>query len=216
MKKYLNWMFAAILICGATLVIASCGKDDDEEQTPQEEQKTNVYEVTLTVILPKSVAAYQYVEVQYTDAEGKTNTATVKEGDLSETMPASVKTAVNEAKERQKVLLEPSDVASLDKLTSEVIVKNFKMTAQAGKTISYKGSVAVKENYTIPTGETFDYLRPIVYPTIVRVSGNSTGYSEFNERLSFYTAFGVETDHFAEFLELQGNMTIGSASMTLE
>ena len=31
MKKYLSWMLAAILVCSASVVMSSCGSDDDDE-----------------------------------------------------------------------------------------------------------------------------------------------------------------------------------------
>ena len=32
MKKYIKWLFAAIFICGASIVMSSCSKDDDEDR----------------------------------------------------------------------------------------------------------------------------------------------------------------------------------------
>lgn len=39
------WMFAAIFICGASVVVTSCGDDDDDKGT-QQPTTGNTYEVT--------------------------------------------------------------------------------------------------------------------------------------------------------------------------
>lgn len=218
MKKYLNWMFAAILICGATLVIASCGKDDDEEQTPQEQKTSNVYEFTLTAVLPQCAAGYMTLEVEYTDVDGKSKTVVVKEGDTSEKMPAMAQTTYDDAKDFVKGLsgLEGEKAAQFDKLAGDLIVKNIKMTVPAGKTITYKGYAKARSDFKQPTGETFDYIRPAVIPTVVRTSGNSEQYTHVSEKLTLFVALGVESDHIAEFLDLQGNTVVNSGSVFFE
>ena len=85
MKKNFLWMLAAILLCGTmTTVFTACGDDDDDNGGGS--STANTYEVTLSAVLPSCSAPYMYVELKYTDADGKTQTVTVKEGDQSQTI----------------------------------------------------------------------------------------------------------------------------------
>ena len=72
MKKFMNWMFAAILICGASVVMSSCG-DDDGDSKKNDEPTANTYEVTISAVLPQC-AADLYTQIDdYTGADGVAN-----------------------------------------------------------------------------------------------------------------------------------------------
>ena len=48
MRKFMNWMFAAILICGSSAVMSSCGDDDNDNEDKGKQLTPNTYEVTLS------------------------------------------------------------------------------------------------------------------------------------------------------------------------
>lgn len=66
MKKNILWMMTAILFCGLSLFLTSCGDDDDK---PQPADKSQV-SCTVTIKLNAEVVSGLPVKVGYYDADG--------------------------------------------------------------------------------------------------------------------------------------------------
>ena len=58
MKKFMNWLLATILICGASM-FTSCSKDDKNDESALV-VNNNVYEVNLTAIVHDCSAPVQH------------------------------------------------------------------------------------------------------------------------------------------------------------
>ena len=211
MQKFFNWMLAAILICGTSVVTTSCG--DDKDEIPEPELTPNTYEVTLSAVLPESAAAFFTLDLEYTDAEGKKATVTVKAGDQTDPMIEAMKPQYNKEKDFQTGLLKLTDEES--KVFDKLIIKNIKFNVPAGKSFSYKATTKVRSDYAQPTGDSFSFLSPFVYLSSKRISGECTDYSVFTEQFKITLLVGVETDHLDEFIEAYDNKVLANVSRTM-
>lgn len=208
MQKFFNWMLAAILICGTSVVTTSCG--DDKDEIPEPELAHNTYEVTLSAVLPESAAAFFTLDLEYTDAEGKKATVTVKAGDQTDPMIEAMKSQYD--KEKKYLNLNSEEAKVLDKL----IIKNIKFNVPAGKSFSYKGTMKARNDYAQPAGETFDIMAPFVYLSSKRISGNETDYSVFTEQIKISVAAGVESDHVSDLIRLYDGKVVANDSRTMK
>ena len=208
MQKFFNWMLAAILICGTSVVTTSCG--DDKDEIPEPELAHNTYEVTLSAVLPESAAAFFTLDLEYTDAEGKKATVTVKAGDQTDPMIEAMKSQYD--KEKKYLNLNSEEAKVLDKL----IIKNIKFNVPAGKSFSYKGTIKARNDYAQPAGETFDIMAPFVYLSSKRISGNETDYSVFTEQIKISVAAGVESDHVSDLIRLYDGKVVANDSRTMK
>lgn len=205
-------MLAVILFCGTSVVLSSCGDDDDDNKgnvtTP------NTYEVNISVVLPECAAEFFTLNVEYTDANGKTNTTTIKAGDQTETMSDELKTAYNNSKEWNVGMLnwDAQRAAIFDK----VIVKNFKLSVPAGKSFSYCVTMKGRTEYTTPAGEVFDFIMPFVHKICKRISGTSADNSFVSGKLEVNAIGKVETAEIAEFIKTLDGTTVDKASITMQ
>ncbi len=209
MKKIFYWMLAAILICGTSVVTTSCGDDDNSESKPT----PNTYEVTLSAVLPEITAALFNLNLEYTDADGKKTTVTVKAGDQTEPMIEVMKPIYNREKNDLIGLLNltPERAKVFDKL----IIKNIKFNVPAGKSFSYKGIAIARTDYVKPAGETFDFMRPFVYLSSKRISGEETDYSVFNERIGITLIQALESESVSEFVNEFNGTVVADDSRTM-
>ena len=212
MQKFFNWMLAAILICGTSVVTTSCGDDKDEILEPK--LTPNTYEVTLSAVLPESAAAFFTLDLEYTDAEGKKATVTVKAGDQTDPMIEAMKPQYNKEKE---FLISTMNLNSEDaKVFDKLIIKNIKFNVPAGKSFSYKGTVKARNDYAQPAGETFAFMVPFVYLSSKRISGNETDYSVFTEEIKVSVTAGVESDHVSDFIRIYDGKVVANDSRTMK
>ena len=214
MKKFMNWMLAAILICGASMVVTSCG-DDDDDNSKGSERTPNTYEVTVTAILHKCTAEFFNLDVEYTDADGKKSTVTVKAGDQSETLSQEASTIYH--KQSDLVAATVDDGNGVNKAEFEkYIVKNIKITVPEGKKISFAGTARARKDYTL-TSQYANIITPVVFSTCKLVSGNSpdmamSGYSGV-KKISAY--MGVETSHLEEMFSTLDGLNAGKAEISM-
>ena len=212
MQKFFNWMLAAILICGTSVVTTSCG--DDKDEIPEPELTPNTYEVTLSAVLPESAAAFFTLDLEYTDAEGKKATVTVKAGDQTDPMIEAMKPQYNKEK---KFLISTMDLNSEEaKVFDKLIIKNIKFNVPAGKSFSYKGTVKARNDYAQPAGETFDIMAPFVYLSSKRISGDETDYSVFTEDIKISVSAGVESDHVSDLIRIYDGKVVANDSRTMK
>lgn len=207
MKKFMNWMLAAILICGASVVLTSCSSSDDNDDntTP------NTYEVTLTAVLPESAAGLYTLNVEYTDGNGKASTGTVKAGDTSDVMPANMKT-LYDGEKAFAIGLAGWD-AEKAKMFDQLIVKNFKFTVPAGKSYRYKVTMKARTDYVKPSADAFYFVVPFAYADVVRVSGNQP-YSGLTGELTL-SGLGPIDSEISEFIKFYDGKVIAEASRTM-
>ena len=215
MKKIFNWMLAAILVCGASVVMSSCGDDDDDKPIPDAPQP-NTYEVTLSAVLPESAAEFFTLDVSYTDANGKTNTGTLKAGDRTESMSEQMKKLYDIEKESAIIQMKWEDKPEKLARFEQLIVKNFTFTVPSGKSFSYKATMKARKDYTQPSGEVFDVIKPFVYMGSKRISGFSQDGSVFTERLGLRAYGSVETESLADFLEMFDGEVIAEETRTMK
>ncbi len=209
MKKNLLWMLAAILLCGSmTTALTACGDDDDDSSSPS--SSANTYEVTLAALLPRCSAPYLQLQVNYTDANGKSESIVVKEGDQSQTLSSEAKDRYL----RATTLIRNEERA---KLIDDVIVRNITFRVPAGKSFAYDGTIVTRTDYIAPTEKT-DMVQPCVISTAKRISGTSTDYSAsaVNSSLSVTASFGIHVDQFAELLGRWNGRSVGTGTVTLE
>ena len=89
MQKFFNWMLAAILICGTSVVTTSCGGDDEVNQTPNTPQEENTkFTVYASVTLDRNLAEFGYLVATYTYKD-KEETIQLKKGDNSDQFPTA-------------------------------------------------------------------------------------------------------------------------------
>jgi len=212
MKKIMNWMLAAILICGSSAVMSSCG-DDEEEKGKQ--LTPNTYEVTLSAVLPESAAEFFTLDVEYAVADGNTNKVTVKAGDNSDQMSEQLKKIYDGEKESVGILIgwdgKPEKMALFDQL----IVKNVSFAVPAGKSFSYKATMNVRPNYTVPSTDTFDVIKPFVYYASKRISGDSEDKSVSANGLKLRAYGAVETENLDEYIDMFDGEVIASDTITI-
>ena len=211
MKKIFNWMLAAILICGASVVTTSCGNDDEENQEPK--LTPNTYEVTLSAVLPESAAPFCNLKLEYVDANGKEGSITVKAGDESEEMNDKLKAVYEDRKDFIINMLNLTDEKT--KIFDDLIIKNVKFNVPSGKSFSYKGIVNIKDNYEIPETETFDILTPFVFLSSKRISGNTDDFSVFTEELNLSLMQSMETEKIEEILEDYNGNVVAEGTRTM-
>jgi len=210
MRKIFNWMLAAILVCGASVVMSSCGDDDDETTT-----SPNTYEVTLSAVLPESAAEFFTLDLAYTGSDGKTTQTTLKVGDRTEEMSEKMKKLYDIEKESAITLLNWGEKPEKKALFDQLIVRNFTFVVPAGKSFSYRATLKARTEYTQPSGEFFDVIKPFVYLGSKRISGNSEDGSVFTESLKLKAYGSVETECFADFLEMFDGEVIANDSRTM-
>ena len=212
MKKIMNWMLAAILICGSSAVMSSCG-DDEEEKGKQ--LTPNTYEVTLSAVLPESAAEFFTLDLEYAVAGGNTNKVTVKAGDNSDQMSEQLKKIYDGEKESVGILVgwdsKPEKMALFDQL----IVKNVSFAVPAGKSFSYKATMNVRPNYTVPSTDTFDVIKPFVYYASKRISGDSEDKSVSANGLKLRAYGAVETENLDEYIDMFDGEVIASDTITI-
>ncbi len=214
MQKIFNWMLAAILICGTSAVTTSCGGDDDKGEIAEPKLIPNTYEVTLSAVLPESSAAFFTLDLEYTDAEGKKATVTVKAGDQTEAMIEAMKPQYNKEK---NALIKMMNLTSEEaKVFDNLIIKHIKFNVPAGKSFSYKGTVQARSDYAQPEGESFDFLAPFVFLSSKRISGDETDYSVFTEEIKLYMAGGVKSDHVGDFVRIYDGRIVANDSRTMQ
>ena len=211
MKKFF-WLMATVLISSMTLI--SCGSDDDDATTPTQ-LTPNTYEVTLSAVLPECTAEFVTLDCEYTDADGKTNKATLKAGDKSDAMSDKMKALYEKEKTNIITLMEWSDQEEKKDIFEHLIVKNFTFVVPAGKSFSYKATMRARTDYTVPEGETFSYITPFVYLGSKRISGNSQDNSIFTERLGLKAQGSAETEYLTEFLEMFDGDVIAEDTRTM-
>ena len=214
MKKMMNWMFAAILLCGLSLVITSCGSDDDDDSIKDPQTTPNTYEVNITAVLPQIAAQIFSLEVEYTDAEGKTHTATVKAGDQTEPMATEAKVRFDNAKEFAIGFQNMNEEQK--KVFDNLIVKNFKMTVPSGKSYSFKSTMKAVSPLPRFETETFDYLAPIVFSTAKIISGNTPSGSTFREKLGMSVKLSIESAEIEAFSQLYDGSSAGEGSQQMD
>lgn len=210
----MNWMLCAILVCGASMVMTSCGDDDDNDNKGSE-TTPNTYEVVVGAILPKCTAEYFDLQVDYTDANGKKNTLVVSAGDQTETLNAEMKAIYDEQKDFCISLI-PKISAEQKAKFDQYIVKNIKIAVPAGKSCSFAGTIKARKDYKISSPE-IDIITPVVVSTCRRVSGNSpdnsnSGYS-MRQTITAYLA--VDTSYMDELMENLEGRDVGKASINL-
>lgn len=211
MKKNFIWMLAAILLCGTmTTVLTACGDDDDDDSSSPS-SSANVYEVTLSALLPRCSAPYMKVQLEYTDADGKSQTVTVQEGDQSQTISDAAMDIYKSLTNQYRT--NPANVEILDNF----IVRNFTMRVPAGKSYSYEGTVVVRNDFSAPEGKV-NVIRPCVISTAKRISGNSADHSDLanNGSLSIICSFGIAADSFESIISRWDGRDIGSGSVTMK
>lgn len=215
MKKNLFWMLAAILFCGSmATVLTSCGDDDDDSNgssstvTPSSD---NTYEVTLSAVLPRCSAPYLSLHVNYTDANGKSDSFVVKEGDQTEALSSEAKTIYVKG----TTLIRTSD--DNVRLIDNIIVRTVTFTVPAGKTFSYTGSIVTRTDYTAPT-EDVSVVQPCVICTAKRISGSGTDNSAsvVNASMSVTGSFGIHAEKFADLLARWNGREVGKGLLTLQ
>ena len=213
MKK-MFMVLAATLICGA-IVFTSCSKDDDKNNEPAPAPSSNnVYEVTVVAVIPECSAPYMKLNVEYTNAEGTTQNATFQSGDATETLSADVQAAYESL---YRPFCTGSSADLKDSLCSHYIAKTFKMTVPAGKSFSYKGTVGVRSDYTVPT-EKFNLAQPLVFSCAKRISGDSQDYSAsaLATRTSFKFSIGVHVDAAERIINGYEGFPAGEADITMQ
>lgn len=185
MKKFFNLVLAAIFICGANL-LSSCSKEEDKNDEP--EVNYNVYEVNLTAIVHDCTAPYLMINLEYTDADGAKHNETIKGSDATDNILPEALIYYNDltAAFRQQGDEE-------DQLYSQYKVKNFKMNVPAGKSFSFKGTIAAVPNCTAPTEE-FSILRPMVLVNARRVAGDSEDLSKYVKNSSAPLKHYIDVD----------------------
>ena len=212
MRKFMNWMFAAILICGSSVVMSSCG-DDEEEKGKQ--LTPNTYEVTLSAVLPQSAAEFFTLDLEYAVADGNTNKVTVKAGDNSDQMSEQMKKIYDGEKESVGILIgwdsKPEKMALFDQL----IVKNVSFAVPAGKSFSYKATMNVRPNYTVPSSDSIDIINPFVYYASKRISGNSEDKSVSVNGLKLSAHGAVETENLDEYIDMFDGEVVASGTVTI-
>ena len=216
MKKILNWMLAAILICGSSVVMSSCGDDDNDNGDKGGGKLTpNTYEVTLSAVLPQSAAAFFTLNLEYTVAGGNTNKVTVKAGDNSDQMSEQMKKIYDGEKESVGILIgwdsKPEKMALFDQL----IVKNVSFAVPAGKSFSYKATMKARTDYTQPATDTVDIIKPFVYYDSKRISGNSEDKSVSAEGLKLKAYGAVETESLGDYIDMFDGEVIASETRTI-
>ena len=196
MKDMKNWMLAAILVfCGASVVMSSCG-DDDGDSKKNDEPTANTYEVTISAVLPQCAADLYTLIVDYTGADGVANSITMKDGDKSDEMSNDLKAAYE--KEKKSLGEDTQRAAVLDKN----IVKNITLVVPAGKGFSYKATMKARTDYAKPEESGFYFIKPFVYVTCKRISGNSEDYSFRPNDLNLSVKGPFDSSQVAEFIEI--------------
>lgn len=212
MKKNLLWMLAAILLCGSlTTVLTACGDDDDDNNSGSTPSVANTYEVTLAALLPRCSAPYLSLQVNYTDANGKSDSFVVKEGDQSQTLSTVAKTYYVKA----STFIRTSE--ENNKLIDDVIVRNVTFTVPAGKSFAYNGAIVSRTDYAAVTDKV-SLVQPCVICTAKRISGSGSDEvaSALNASLSITGSFGIQADRFPEILARWNGRNVGSGTATLE
>lgn len=203
-----NWMLAAILVfCSASVMMSSCGDDDDSKKN--DEPTPNTYEVTIAAVLPQCAADLFTLIVDYTGADGVTNSITMKAGDKSDEMGNELKAAYEKVK---KSLGEDIPRAAvLDKY----IVKNITLAVPAGKGFNYKATMKARTDYTKPDESGFYFFKPFVYVTCKRIAGDSEDYSFHPNDLNISVDGLFDSSRAAEFVEIYDGTVVAKDAKTM-
>lgn len=188
MKKIFNWVLAAILVCGASVVMSSCSKDDDSDNSSTPQSKK--YDVYASAVLDKNLAEYGYMEVSYT-CNGKTETFQLKKGDASEQFPTNNDFG-------NSVLKYVNSMYQISYTNDNFIVRNIVLkglTENESAVFKYK-FVANPDHPAI----TEDGNRFFVKPNVL---GYVDGY--YTQILYNLVGSSVKTDRFDSWLTSQGN-----------
>ena len=208
MKKNFLWMIAAILLCGTlTTVFTACGSSSDDDTPPT---NANTYEVTLAAILPRVSTPYLQLQLKYVDADGKTETVVVKEGDQSQTVEEATMSVYKVLTTTYRV--SPDYIQLLD----DVIVRNIKLRVPAGKSFSYEGTIVSRTDFEKPSGKV-TIIQPCVISTGKRISGNSEDRSELatNGTLNIIGNFGIGADNLMTLVSRWNGRDVGSGNVTM-
>ena len=216
MKKVMNWMFAAILICGSSVVMSSCGDDDNDNGDKGGGKLTpNTYEVTLSAVLPQSAAEFFTMDLEYAVAGGNTNKVTVKAGDNSDQMSEQLKKIYDKEKKSVGILMKWDNKPEKMALFDQLIVKNVSFTVPAGKSFSYKATMNVRPNYTQPSSDSIDIIKPFVYYASKRISGNSEDKSVSAEGLKLKAYGAVESENLDEYIDMFDGEVVATGTVTI-
>ena len=190
MKKNLLWMLAAFLLCGSmAMALTACGDDDDDSNDSSSSvtpSSGNTYEVTLAAILPRCSAPYLSLHVNYTDADGKSDSFVLKEGDQSQALSSISKTIY--VKTTTSIRTGDEYV----KLIDNVIVRNVTFIVPAGKTFAYSSYIVTRTDYTAPTVDA-NLVQPCVICTANLIDGDGTddSASAMSTSLDITASFGI-------------------------
>ena len=215
MKKVMNWMLAAILLCGTSAVVSSCG-DDDDDNNKEAQLTPNTYEVTLSAVLPECTADLFSLDFEYTNAAGQPNNIVVKAGNKSDEMPEAMKPIFNERLEFIRGLdtsnKHPEKWNEYDRL----IVKTFSFEIPAGKSFTYKATMKARFNdFKRPSGEIYYFVEPFVWVGAKRISGNSQDNSAFTEELSFTSPSVADTVTISDMQAIYDGKVIVNMTRTM-
>ena len=215
MKKFMMAAVALICMTMTSVALLSCGGDDDDDNKGSE-LTPNTYEVTLSAVLPESAAGFFTLDLDYIGADGNTNKVTVKAGDQSDAMSEQMKKLYDTQKEFAIAQMGWDNKPEKRALFDQLIVKNVTFVVPAGKSFSYKATIKARTNYTQPSGEAFDVVRPFAYMGSKRISGNSQDSSVFTESMNLKAYGSVETESLADFLELLDGSVVAEDSRTMK
>ena len=177
-------MMVAIVLCGSTTVLTACGSDDDDKGSSP--SAANTYEVTLAALLPRCSTPYLQLKVNYTDADGKSESLVLKEGDQSQTLSDAAK--VQYVKATSYLRLDEEAIRLID----DAIVRNVTFRVSTGKTFSYEGVTVSRTDYTVPTEKT-TLIQPCVICTANLIDGDGTddSASAMSTSLDITASFGI-------------------------
>ena len=187
MQKFFNWMLAAILICGTSVVTTSCGGDDEENQTPNtpQEEKFTVY---ASVTLDRNLAEFGYLVATYTYKD-KEETIQLKKGDNSDQFPTANNFGTNLIQYLNKTY--GVDYTSNNFIVRNVVIKD--LDRRKNENAVFKIKFVVDPQHPEVTEES---NRTFVIPDVV-------GYTEGGFtmiRSNLLVGKGVHVDKFEDWL----------------
>jgi hypothetical protein len=100
-------------------------------------------------------------------------------------------------------------------LFDQLIVKNVSFAVPAGKSFSYKATMNARPNYTVPSTDTFDVVKPFVYYASKRISGDSEDKSVSADGLKLKAYGAMGTEHLGEFIGMFDGKDVASDTITI-
>ena len=97
-------------------------------------------------------------------------------------------------------------------LFDQLIVKNVSFTVPAGKSFSYKATMNVRPNYTQPSSDSIDIIKPFASK---RISGNSEDKSVSAEGLKLKAYGAVETENLDEYIDMFDGEVVATGTVTI-